>query len=126
VYATSTTPGTAAAGSLIFGVRQAFTAGLQIPMRSLPDIITFNKRQRDVFGVAWARIYPDTAAGSPSTGLAGIPVSRDPENIIEGYYRLQVNDNFAFIPSTQVRFSRMGNEDNEVEVIIGLRTSFTF
>lgn len=120
---------TFAGSSLIYGVRQAITAGIDIPVRALPDFLRLGSRSRDNLGFAWARIYPNTAVGSPAatipadvTGTA----ATDPENVIEGYYKLQVNDSFALIPSAQLIFSRMGVEDNEVDVIIGLRSSFTF
>ena len=124
VYNNSTLLG----ASLIYGIRQAITAGVEIPVRALPEMITFGKRQRDALGFGWARIYPNDAAGSPANIVSAITGSAatDPENVIEGYYRLQINDNFALIPSTQLVFSRLGDEDNEVEIIIGLRSSFTF
>ncbi|EKE02562.1 MAG: hypothetical protein ACD_20C00361G0001 [uncultured bacterium] len=124
VYNNSTLNGT----SIIYGIRQAFTAGVEIPVRALPNFLTFGARQRDTLGFGWSRIYPNDAAGSPATVASGatLNVPDDPENVIEGYYRLQVNDNFALIPSAQLIFSRMGDEDNEVNIIIGLRSSFTF
>ena len=125
IYNNSTLAGT----SLIYGIRQAFDAGIVIPIRALPSFITYNKRQRDVLGFGWSRIYPQGSGGSPSNGTAAPvanPLSRDPENVIEGFYRLQVNDSFAFIPSAQVILSRMGNLGNDVDVVIGLRTNFYF
>lgn len=118
--------------SLIYGIRQAFTAGLELPIRALPKFITFGKRQRDVMGFGWARIYPQSSGGSPANGnaaVAGVPANiaaRNPEDVLEGYYKLQVNDGFALIPSLQVIIDRMGSTPNNADIVIGLRSSFYF
>jgi carbohydrate-selective porin OprB len=113
---------------LIYSIKQAITAGINVPVRALPGFLTFGKRQNDVFGAGWAMIYPNNAIGSPSNTVSAITGSAadNPEHIIEAYYKLQITDSFAFIPSTQLIFSRMGDEDNEVDVVVGLRSSFTF
>ena len=114
-------------GDLVYGIKDALVLGTEIPISAIPGI---NIRQRDAIGFAWSRLTPNTAIGSPANGTGGLfttnPAARDTENVMEGYYRLQINDNFALIPSTQIILNRMGFDPNHANIIIGLRSSFQF
>ncbi|MCK7488690.1 MAG: carbohydrate porin [Bacillus subtilis] len=97
---------------LVYGIRQAITAGLEIPIRALPNFPNFEKRQRDSLGFGWARIYPNLAVGiTPATEQRRLLLTLaapDPENITEGYYRLQVNDSLGLYSKLPVNILQNG------------------
>jgi carbohydrate-selective porin OprB len=94
-------------------------------MRSLPKFLTFNMRQRDALGIAYAQIKPISRYASATGGSLG-PGAVSSERIIEAYYKAQITDGFAFIPSVQLIFDRAGDKANDVDTVIGLRTNFYF
>lgn len=107
---------------LPLNVRSSWSLGTEIPMRALPGFLTFGKRQRDAFGVGYAKIY-----GADRSVGGAIPAAfQGEENVIEAYYKLQVTDNFAVIPSFQAIWDRAGDQRNDANVVIGLRSSFSF
>lgn len=110
----------APSGVSVYGVRQAWTLGGEIPLRVLPDMLTFGgKRAKDTIGVAYSQITPLSNFGANPSLVSA-------ERILETYYRLQVNDGFALIPSFQFISDREGNKANKAAVAVGLRTSFSF
>ena len=113
---------TLAGASTLFGIREAWTAGAELPVRALPKFITFNKRQRDVIGAGVSFLFPNLAIGSPSNTLA----AGAREKVFEIYYKAQIADGFALIPSVQLIGDRSAFAANKTEVLLGLRSSFTF
>ncbi|MFH0702509.1 MAG: iron uptake porin [bacterium] len=107
----------------VFGVKQAWTIGGELPLKTLS--LNLGQRSNDAIGVAYAQISPNMAVGSPSNN-ATVPAAGASEKVLETYYRLQISDGFALIPSAQVIFSRAGYAPNETNVVIGLRSSFRF
>ncbi|MDD3014193.1 MAG: iron uptake porin [Candidatus Gastranaerophilales bacterium] len=113
--------------SLIYGIRQAWTAGIEVPIRALPNFITRCKRQRDTLGFGAAFLFPNVAVGSPSVGIsAANPNAGGREQVYEMYYKLQATDALAFIPSVQLIQNRAAWSSNETNVLVGFRTSYKF
>jgi len=113
--------------TLVYGIRQAWTAGTEIPVRALPNFITRCKRQRDALGFGVAFLFPNMAVGSPSNGIsAANPNAGGREQVYEFYYKLQATDSLAFIPSVQLIQNRSAWTSNETNVLVGFRTSYKF
>jgi len=115
--------------SLVYGIRQAWTAGTEIPVRALPKFITRCKRQRDALGFGVAFLFPNVAVGSPSNGTpapSANALAGGREQVYEMYYKIQATDAISFIPSVQLIQNRMAWTSNETNVLVGFRTSYKF
>jgi hypothetical protein len=100
------------------GVRQAITGVLNIPMGAvLPGW-----RDKDALGIAYGVV--DLQENGFRRGRFG---SRDrAEQVVEVFYRLQLNDSISIIPSYQLLANRLGVDNNDVSHVIGLRTNYVF
>jgi len=106
----------------VFGVKQAWTLGAQVPVSALPDFLTFGKRQNDIMAVAYSHIWP-IHGGEADASRYGYT---KPERAIEMYYNAKLTDRISLVPSMQLIFDREGNEKNDTNIILGLRSSFSF
>jgi hypothetical protein len=96
--------------------RQALSGVLNIPIAALlPGV-----RDNDTFGVGYAFV------DLQEYGISGEEFGDAFEQVVEAYYRWQVNDSVSIVPSVQLIFNRLGLQKNDVDTIIGLRTNFTF
>jgi hypothetical protein len=105
-----------------FGVKQAWTIGTQVPVSALPDFLTFGKRQNDIMGLAYSHIWPIHSDDSEASDHG----YTKPERALEMYYNAKLTDRISLVPSMQLIFDRMGDEKNDTNVILGLRSSFSF
>lgn len=105
-----------------YGVKQAWTIGSQVPVNALPEFLTFGKRQNDIMGIAYSHIWPNHIAGSEASSDG----YTKPERVLEMYYNAKLTDRISLVPSMQLIFDRLGNEKNDTNVILGLRSSFSF
>lgn len=113
------------AGQLgFYGIKYAWTFGTEIPLRALPQFLTRGYRQRDALGLGYALLKPNPEYAT--TGAAIGVAAASAEQVFEGYYRAQITDGFALIPSVQLIYNRAGDKANDMDVVIGLRTSFYF
>lgn len=103
----------------LYGIKQSWVLGSEIPVKALPDKLTYGKRQRDAMGIAYAQL-------APNSKLANVPSAVSSEKLMEMYYRAQLTEGFAIIPSMQLIFNRAGEKSNTSDVILGLRSSFAF
>jgi Carbohydrate-selective porin, OprB family/S-layer homology domain len=102
------------------GVRQAITGSLTVPMAAVTPASW--GREKDAFGVAYGMI--DLQEGN---NLVRNRNFRDRnEQLIEVFYRWQVNDSISIVPSYQMIFNGLGLGANGINNIIGLRTNYTF
>lgn len=146
-------------GRNIFGVKEAFNMGIEIPMKALH----LPWREKDKFGFGYAILKPNDAFGGSyagslnnwgvvSAGSAGIfvpnvGVTPEPasitgwatpqertnvlrrgfsEHIMEAYYNVHINDRFSISPSIQFIIDRLGDVDNDLTTVFGLRSTFKF
>jgi hypothetical protein len=102
------------------GVRQAVTGSLTVPMGTITP--SGWGRDKDAIGVAYGMI--DLQEGA---GLSRSNRFRDRnEQLLEVFYRWQVNDNISVVPSYQMIINGLGLGANGVTSVIGLRTNYTF
>lgn len=59
-------------------------------------------------------------------GLPGLTNDQSSEHILEAYYKVQVNDRFSITPSVQFIINRLGDSANDLNTVIGLRSTFMF
>ncbi len=105
-----------------YAVKQAWTFGAQVPVQALPSFLTFGKRQNDIMGIAYSHIWPNHIAGSDASSAGFVK----PERVLEMYYNAKLTDRISIIPSMQLIFDRLGNEKNDTNIVLGLRSSFCF
>lgn len=74
------------------------------------------------------QLINDIVAANPAL-FAGVPQLQDNssnEHVIEAYYNVHVNDRFSITPSVQFIINRLGDNRNDLNTVIGLRSTFTF
>jgi hypothetical protein len=102
------------------GVRQAITGAVSVPLAAITPASW--GREKDAIGLAYGVI--DLQEGN---SLSGSRRFRDKnEQLLEVFYRWQVNDNISVIPSYQMILNGLGLGANGVTSVIGLRTNYTF
>jgi hypothetical protein len=94
--------------------RTAFTSVINVPVGAF-----CSKRQKDAIGLGYA--FVDMQEGGLPRGFGDTF-----EQVMELYYRYQVNDSFSIIPSAQLIFNRLGVKASGTDVILGLRMNHTF
>ncbi|MEB3205783.1 MAG: carbohydrate porin, partial [Vampirovibrionales bacterium] len=106
----------------LVGVRQALTAVLNIPMSA---VLPAGWRDGDALGIGYGflDLYEDGLSERDSNGN----LFKDRlEQVMEVYYRWQVNDKISVIPSFQLINSGGGIAQNDVYTVVGLRSSYVF
>lgn len=109
-------------GSFV-SLKQSLSGVLNIPMAAVVP----GWRDNDAFGVGFG--VSELRANSSDTSLGGVPNTRFErgwERVGEAYYRWQATEAISIIPSAQVIWNRYGLKANGTDVVIGLRTSFSF
>ena len=111
VSATTMQPGPARVAG---AAKTSFTSALQFPVS-----MVCKARPKDVIGLGYA--FVDLQEG-------GLPRNFDDtyEQVMELYYRYQVNDSFSIVPSAQLIFNRLGLKSSGTDVVLGLRMNHTF
>ncbi|HEY9746950.1 MAG TPA: iron uptake porin [Oculatellaceae cyanobacterium] len=109
----------------IISPRQSITGVLSIPMKAFGGCGRFF-RENDVLGVGYSAIqFRRNSIGQNFPQQTRFHNSW--EQVLEVYYRWAVNDAISVIPSVQVyTASPFGVRENGNNVVIGLRTSYTF
>lgn len=139
----------------IYGVKSAINGGLEIPLKALhmpwreKDVIgvgyarilpnnalgsSYNGTTFGYGSVLSQQWYNPTVATfnpvtgnwvypQPAGGLIGASCS---EQIVEAYYKVHINDRFSITPNAQFIINRLGDPNNKLMTVLGLRTSFTF
>jgi hypothetical protein len=111
IAATTMSPGPARVAG---GARQSFHAVVNAP------VTAFNTKWRpnDVIGVGYG--FSDLHEG----GIVGLEDGF--EHVTEAYYRLQLSQQLAIVPSVQVVVNRLGVKANGAVTVLGLRLSYSF
>jgi carbohydrate-selective porin OprB len=106
----------------VVGVRQALTAVLNIPMSA---VLPAGWRDGDALGIGYGflDLYED---GLTQRNSDGDLFTDRLEQVMEVYYRWQVNDKISVIPSFQLINSGGGIAQNDVYTVVGLRSSYVF
>jgi len=107
------------------GIRNALSAGLNVPISAL---FSNTSRVNDVFGLGYAAVdlydggvtADARAAGQSSRYVTGM------EHLVEAYYKYQFTDNITLVPSVQFIFNRFGLESNGFTSVLGFRTNYIF
>ncbi|MGE0201846.1 MAG: iron uptake porin [Candidatus Melainabacteria bacterium] len=99
------------------GVRQSLAGVLNIPMAAVIP----GWRDSDALGVGYALMDFHEENIDGSTRFAD-----GWENVVEAYYKWQVNDAISVVPSIQFITNRLGVQQNGLTTVFGLRTNFTF
>jgi len=107
---------TAAGGNIALLPRQSISGVLSIPMSAMAP----GWRDKDVLGIGYALVdlYEDSIESRRFEDAM--------EQVVETYYKWQVNDQVSVIPSVQFYFNRGGLDQNDFSTVIGLRTNFVF
>lgn len=111
IAATTMSPGPARVAG---GARQSFHAVVNVPVTALNS----KWRANDVIGVGYG--FSDLHEG----GIVGLQDGF--EHITEAYYRLQLSQQLAIVPSVQVVVNRLGVKANGAVTVLGLRLSYSF
>jgi hypothetical protein len=102
------------------GVRQSITGSVTVPMAAITPASW--GRSKDAFGLAYGML--DLQEGN---SLIRNRNFRDRnEQLVEVFYRWQVNDSISVVPSYQMIFNGLGLGANGVTNVIGLRTNYSF
>lgn len=121
--ATTLQPGPA---TVVAGAKQTFSGVLSVPVSTLtaqwmhkewPANSWLNKDHCGV-GYSFSQMQKD--------GLSGSGFKDALEHVVEVYYRRQINDNFALIPSVQLIRNRLGLDANDWTTVLSLRMSYIF
>lgn len=104
-------------GSILTGVRQAFNAAVSVPVSALG----IKKRPKDYMGLGYAFVELDRIGPTGNTEY-----NNRLEQLLEGYYRWQVNDNINIIPSFQLIANRLGLQGNGLSTVLALRVNYLF
>jgi hypothetical protein len=113
VTLTTLQPGPA---TVLAGARQTFSGVVQIPMTAFGH----HYRQKDMLGLGYSMVM------FQSDGLSGTQFNNTAEQVAEAYYRWQINDQFAIIPSAQLIVNRLGLKANGPATVLGMRMSYSF
>ncbi|HEY9746949.1 MAG TPA: iron uptake porin [Oculatellaceae cyanobacterium] len=112
--------GNVGAARLAVAPRQSVTGVLSIPMN------VFGIRENDVIGIGYSALeLYGNGASRPNAELARRLVTTW-EQVVEAYYKWAVNDAISIVPSVQFINGGFGVEQNKPNVVIGLRTSYSF
>ncbi|MEB3245693.1 MAG: iron uptake porin [Vampirovibrionales bacterium] len=96
--------------------RQAITGVLNIPMSAvLPGF-----RDGDALGFGYGLV------DMYEHGLSGRRFGDGMEQVMEAYYRVQINDKISIVPSFQMIVNAGGLRNNDVYTVIGLRSNYVF
>jgi len=103
----------------VVSVKQALSGVLSIPMAAVVP----GWRDNDTFGVGYS-------IADIRTNLIDHPTSyrfdKGWEGVVETYYKWQATEAISVVPSMQLIFNRYGLRENGTNVVLGLRTSYTF
>jgi hypothetical protein len=103
--------------TVLAGARQSFSTVMNIPVSALG----IKKRPKDAIGIGYA------FADLQRNGLSGNYEYRNRlEQVVEGYYRWQINDSVNVIPSVQIIANRLGLHGNGFTTVLGLRLNYVF
>jgi hypothetical protein len=112
--------GNVGAARLAVAPRQSVTGVLSIPMN------VFGIRENDVIGIGYSALeLYGNGASRPNAELARRLVTTW-EQVVEAYYKWAVNDAISIVPSVQFINGGFGVQQNKPNVVIGLRTSYSF
>lgn len=103
-------------GTTTFYARQSVSAVSYVPMS------LFGVRENDAFGIGYAAI--DVEDGS-TAGL-GSTSGEAFEQVVEAYYKAQLNDSINLIPSVQVIANPSGATQNGLITVLSARMNFFF
>jgi len=102
--------------TVLAGARQAFSGVLQIPLSAMGC----KSRSKDILGLGYGFVQLQ------NDGLSGTLFNNTVEQVAEAYYRYQVNEQFAIIPSAQIIMNRLGIKANGPVTVLGARMSYSF
>ena len=99
--------------------RQSASGVLSVPMN------IFGVRNNDVFGVGYSALefYGNGLAPNPANGTR---LRSTWEQVVEAYYKWSINDAISVIPSVQIITGSLGVRQNNINTVVGLRTSYSF
>jgi len=137
----------------IYGVKSCLNLGTEIPMKALhlpwrqKDVFGIGYAMinpNDAVGGSYTgsldgvntNLFGNSALGtvrSPNgyiyngtATLGGGKSSTHAEHIIEAYYKVHLNDRFSITPNVQFIINRLGDYENHLLTVIGLRSTFNF
>jgi hypothetical protein len=104
--------------------RQSITGVLSIPLKAF-SFCGKSFRENDVIGVGYSATQFRKSLISTNFPMQ-TRYGNTWEQIIEVYYKWAVNDAISIIPSVQWQYGSSGVHANGSNVLVGLRTSYTF